>query len=101
MHRYYLFAELTIRRPAKDIFPPKWNPICLLINRRSDGDRHDFLRGPPGLQAVTPDAMHDHRQPAGECDNRPLPARRLATFIAQAFSQDHFVTRASKTCAAS
>ena len=60
-----------IHRPARDIFPPRveleFPPISVDRAGRLDGSN---LPGPAELGAVNPDAVHDHRQPACQCDNR-------------------------------
>ena len=61
-----------------------------------------YLPGPMELGAVNPDAVHDQGQSTRQGDDRLLhPPRRLAIFIAQALSQDHFVERTNRIWAAS
>ena len=67
--------------------------------RRSDCRRH--FPCPAELGSITPYAMHNHGEPSCQCDDGFFCPRRLAMFIAHAFSHDHFCTRVSMTCAAS
>ncbi len=67
--------------------------------RRSDCRRH--FPCPAELGSITPHAMHNHGEPSCECDDGFFCPRRLAMFIAHAFSHDHFCPRVSMTCAAS
>ncbi|CCM80137.1 hypothetical protein BN77_p2180033 [Rhizobium mesoamericanum STM3625] len=68
--------ELTIRRPAKDIFPPAAKSSCLLFlvtliaNYAATGSLSCVQQNSvPSLH----NAMHDHRKPSGQGYNRLLP----------------------------
>ena len=92
-----------IHRPARDIIPPRsgfeFPPIGFDPVRLSYCC--DLFPGPAELGAVNPDTVHDHGQPARQRHDRLFSPRRLAIFIAQALSQDHFVERTSRIWAAS
>lgn len=57
-----------IRRPAKDIFPPRAEPYLLLLVGRSGSGLH-ISSCPVEFGAVAPHTVHDNRQPTSEGDD--------------------------------
>lgn len=78
--------------------------VCLVYTTRyrvrSTGGRQ-IIPVPAKFGAVTYHAVHDDASLRASATIALRMPRRLATFIAQAFSHDHFVTRTSMICAAS
>ena len=68
-----------IHRPARDSSPPRGGTLSFCLARTVFvGQTHLHrlsLPRPTELSAITPDPMQNGRQPAGERDEQPFPAR--------------------------
>lgn len=91
-----------IHHPAKDVFPPVGGTLFPYFAALPVRRRPVRLLASSGIRchSATCDALSPPGDPASATIALRKP-RRLATFIAQAFSHEHFVTHVSNTWAAS
>lgn len=78
-----------IHRPAKDIFPPAGSIISFPSVCSDSCGR--VLPCPAEFGTIAPHAMHDHRQPACECNDGLLPSAPLGDVHRPGFQPGPFL----------